>query len=68
MNRETKTIPTVDIIFEMEDLENEIIKKIDEFYLLRDELLRRFPQLESEPAFDLSLNKKGDEDVKKYNI
>lgn len=70
MNKDLKTVPTVDLVFGMEDLETEIIKKIDEFYLLREEMLRRFPQLANEPAFDLSLNKgvKDEENNKQYRI
>lgn len=66
MNKQTKTIPTVDLIFGMEELEEEIKEKIEEFNLLRDELIRRFPPLKDESAFKLNLE--GDEDVKIYHV
>lgn len=66
MNKQTKTIPTVDLIFGMEELEEEIKEKIEEFNLLRDELIRRFPPLADEPTFKLNLE--GDKDVKIYHV
>ena len=66
MNKEAKGIPTVDLIFGMEELEEEIKEKIEEFNLLRDELIRRFPPLKDEPAFKLNLE--GDKDVKIYHV
>ena len=68
MNKETKIIPTVDLISGMDALEKDIQEKINNYNLLRTELIRRFPPLENEEAFKLHLTKNGDEDVKIYNM
>ena len=68
MNKQNKTVSTVDLISGMDALEKEIQEKINNYNLLRNELIRRFPPLENEEAFKLHLTKNGDEDVKTYNI
>lgn len=67
MNKLEKTT-TVELIENLDKLEIQIRAAIFLFEENRKELLRRFPNLENEPAFKEKFKIEGDEDVKIYHI
>lgn len=52
MDNNLQRIPTVNIITEMANLEKDIDIAIMRYEYLRQEIIRRFPQLQNEPGFD----------------
>ena len=64
--KQLETMSHIELINEMDRIQENILKEINEYNMYKDELGRRFPPMMENPVFDLNLKPEAKVYSKKY--
>lgn len=66
--KEPKQMTTVELVTTMDDIDKEVNELVKNYEMCKKELNNRFPFVEGNKEFDLTVFKVPDEDIKLYKI